>query len=212
MFTIRPYRPEDAMGCGECFYEGFFSCPIDANDRAFLRDYGQVLVEKCNFTYVAVTREQQVVGFISGKYSNGFSKALASRCDTARHYGAWVRMFLKFYLRGYKLSAAFQKQFEAFFQQARERDNRDFRDCDLELVALSSKRDFRKGLGTALVARFMERARADGADSVRLMTNTLASWEFYEKRGFAKVSERPFADGSGQKTIVYEYRAKEKNQ
>lgn len=51
MFTIRPYRPEDAMGCGECFYEGFFSCPIDANDRAFLRDYGQVLVEKCNFTY-----------------------------------------------------------------------------------------------------------------------------------------------------------------
>ena len=134
MFTIRPYRPEDAMGCGECFYEGFFSCPIDANDRAFLRDYGQVLVEKCNFTYVAVTREQQVVGFISGKYSKGFSKALASRCDTTRHYGAWVRMFLKFYLRGYKLSAAFQKQFEAFFQQARERDNRDFRDCDLELV------------------------------------------------------------------------------
>lgn len=114
MFTIRPYRPEDAMGCGECFYEGFFSCPIDANDRAFLRDYGQVLVEKCNFTYVAVTREQQVVGFISGKYSKGFSKALASRCDTTRHYGAWVRMFLKFYLRGYKLSAAFQKQFEAF--------------------------------------------------------------------------------------------------
>ena len=87
MFTIRPYRPEDAMGCGECFYEGFFSCPIDANDRAFLRDYGQVLVEKCNFTYVAVTREQQVVGFISGKYSKGFSKALASRCDTTRHYG-----------------------------------------------------------------------------------------------------------------------------
>ena len=74
MFTIRPYRPEDAMGCGECFYEGFFSCPIDANDRAFLRDYGQVLVEKCNFTYVAITREQQVVGFISGKYSKGSAR------------------------------------------------------------------------------------------------------------------------------------------
>ena len=79
MFTIRPYRPEDAMGCGECFYEGFFSCPIDANDRVFLRDYGQVLVEKCNFTYVAVTQEQQVVGFICGKYGRGFSKALAGR-------------------------------------------------------------------------------------------------------------------------------------
>lgn len=42
------------------------------------------------------------------------------------------------------------------------------------------------------------------------MTNTLASREFYEKRGFAKVSERLFADGSGQKTIIYEYHVKEK--
>ena len=139
--------PRRRNGLRRMLLRGILLLPHRRERRAFLRDYGQVLVEKCNFTYVAITREQQVVGFISGKYSKGFSKALASRCDTARHYGAWVRMFLKFYLRGYKLSAAFQKQFEAFFQQARERDNRDFRDCDLELVALSSKRDFRKGLG-----------------------------------------------------------------
>ena len=40
-----------------------------------------------------------------------------------------------------------------------------------------------------MVTQFLSRARADGADTVRLLTNTLASWEFYEKRGFARVAE-----------------------
>ena len=44
MFTIRPYRAEDAAACGNCLYEGFFSCPIDDHDRAMLLDYAQVLI------------------------------------------------------------------------------------------------------------------------------------------------------------------------
>lgn len=35
MFTIRPYREQDVIGCGQCFYEGFLTCPIDANDQIF---------------------------------------------------------------------------------------------------------------------------------------------------------------------------------
>ena len=58
------------------------------------------------------------------------------------------------------------------------------------------------------IAQFLSRARADGADTVRLLTNTLASWEFYEKRGFARVAETPFRDGSENRTIIYEYRIK----
>ncbi len=44
---------------------------------------------------------------------------------------------------------------------------------------------------------------------MRLFTNTLASWEFYEKRGFKKVAEKPFQDGSGNQSLVYEYVLKE---
>ena len=51
----------------------------------------------------------------------------------------------------------------------------------------------------------MERAKVDGANTVRLMTNTLASWKFYEKHGFIKTLEKPFPDGSGNKTLIYEY-------
>lgn len=66
MFTVRPYKEEDAAACGDCFYEGFFSCSVDQNDKILLRDYAQILIEKCNFTYVAETEDHQVVGFICG--------------------------------------------------------------------------------------------------------------------------------------------------
>lgn len=114
-----------------------------------------------------------------------------------------------FYLKRYKMSETFQKQFDAFFRQLRERDKKTFGRCDLELVALSFKRDYRKGLGTALVTQFLSRAKADGAGNVRLFTNTLASWKFYEKRGFIKTAEIPFQDGPGDHSLIYEYVLKE---
>ena len=54
MFMIRPYREEDAGGCGQCFYEGFFTCPIDENDRILLRDYAH--------TRFVLNRTSPVVG------------------------------------------------------------------------------------------------------------------------------------------------------
>ena len=205
MFIIRPYREGDASACADCFYEGFFSCPVDQYDRILLHDYAQVLIEKCNFTYVAETDNHHVVGFICGKYDKRFSRTLANQYETRKHYGLWCRMFLKFYLKKYRMSAEFQKQFDWFFCQLKERDSKTFGKCNLELVALSSKKNFRKGLGTALVTQFLKRAEADGAECIRLFTNTLASWKFYEKSGFSKVSEKPFKDNSGNKSFVYEY-------
>lgn len=205
MFTIRPYREGDAEGCGQCFYEGFFTCPINENDRILLRDYAQVLIEKCSFAYVAETPDCQIVGFISGNYGKRFCPMKRDSDRYKRYYVVWCRMFLKFYLKGYCLSETFQKQLDGFILQAREREEKFFDGCDLELVALTSRKDYRKGLGTALVSRFMDRAVADGARNVRLLTNTLASWEFYEKKGFTKILEKPFSDGSGRKTIIYEY-------
>ena len=106
MFTVRPYKEEDAAACGDCFYEGFFSCSVDQNDKILLRDYAQILIEKCNFTYVAETEDHQVVGFICGKYDKHFSKALATRYEAKKHYGCWCKMFLKFYLKRYKMNLA----------------------------------------------------------------------------------------------------------
>ena len=50
MFLIRKFEDKDVPDCAMCFYESFFDCPLTENDRAFLRDYAQVLAEKCSFT------------------------------------------------------------------------------------------------------------------------------------------------------------------
>ena len=210
MFTIRPYREEDAQGCGMCLYDGFFTCEVNENDLLFLKAYAQVLIEKCNFTYVAETKDHEIAGFVSGKYNKCFSKALATHYDAKQHYGEWCKMFVRFYMKGYHLSPAFQKQFDDFFMQLKERDEKTFGTCDLELVALTSRKIYRKGVGTALVDQFLRRAMNDGAGSVRLFTNTLASWKFYEKQGFVQVARKPFCDGSGQLSLVYAYDASRK--
>ena len=206
VFTIRPYAERDAAACGECLYEGFFTAHYGIDDSVRLGDYSQVLSEKCNVTFGAEAEEGQVVGFVCGKYDKAFDRALANRYGCKRHYGLWCRMFLKYYLKRYKMSERFQKQWDHFSSQLQERDSKTFGACDLELVALASKAAYRKGLGTALVTQFLSRARADGADTVRLLTNTLASWEFYEKPGFARVAATPFRAGSATRTIIYDYR------
>lgn len=92
MFLIRKFEEKDVPDCAMCFYESFFDCPLTENDRAFLRDYAQVLAEKCSFTYVAES-EGQVVGFIIGHYKKDFDKSLAKTHDAKPHYKAWLRCF-----------------------------------------------------------------------------------------------------------------------
>lgn len=207
-FCVRPYQEADLADCTTCLYESFFTCPISKEDRIFLQEYIQVLLEKCNFTIVAQNDSKKVVGFICGKYSPEFNKKLANTYATRKHYGIWCRMFFKFYLKIYKLSDAFKTEFDGFFAQLQERDAKSFGKCDLELVVLCSMVDYRRGLGTVLLNQFLRKAQADGADTVRLFTNTLASYQFYDKRSFHLVASKPFRDGSENKSFVYEYSLK----
>ena len=78
MFVVRKYEERDVPACAKCFYESFFDCPLTEKDKIFLRDYAQVLAEKCSFTYVAES-EGQVVGFIIGHYKKNFDKSTQNR-------------------------------------------------------------------------------------------------------------------------------------
>lgn len=205
MFTIRPYNDNDSYECGICLYEGFFKGPINDNDKLFLQDYALILIEKCNFSYVALNEDNEVVGFIAGKYNKRFNKKLSKSYDNKRHIKQWIKMFIYFYFKKYKLSDSFKKEFDNFFYQIRQRDSKKFGYCDLELVVITSKKDYRKGLGTLLLNQFINRAKQDNANIIRLFTNTYASYLFYEKRGFNKVIEYEFKNDPNNKSIVYEY-------
>ena len=204
MFLIRKFEEKDVPDCAMCFYESFFNCPLTENDRAFLCDYAQVLAEKCSFTYVAES-EGQVVGFIIGHYKKNFDKALAKLHDVKPHYKAWLRCFFKFMFGGYKMSAPFKAQFDLFYKKLKENGKDTPLTCDCELMALCSRRDYRKGLGTALWEAFQERCIQSGVKTVRVFTDTDATYTFYEKRGFKLVWEKPYSFGTPGKSLVYEY-------
>ena len=191
MFVVRKYEERDVPACAQCFYESFFDCPLTEKDKIFLRDYAQVLAEKCSFTYVAES-EGQVVGFIIGHYKKDFDKSLAKTHDAKPHYKAWLGCFFKFAFGGYKMSAPFKAQFDLFYKKLKENGKDTPLACDCELMALCSRRDYRKGLGTALWEAFKERCIQSGVKTVRVFTDTDATYFLRKARFFAYMGKAVF--------------------
>ena len=205
MFFVRKFEEKDVRDCAMCFYESFFDCQLTENDKAFLRDYAQVLAEKCSFTYVAES-EGHVVGFIIGHYNKSFSKSLFKMHEVKPHYNVWLKCFFKFAFGGYKMSTPFKEQFNLFYKKVKENGKDTPLDCDCELMALCSRKDYRKGVGTALWEVFKDRCKKSGVKSVRVFTDSDATYTFYEKRGFKLVWEKPYSFAASGKSLVYEYK------
>jgi GNAT superfamily N-acetyltransferase len=206
MYAIREFRQTDVDACAVCLYEGFFSCAIDDKDFEFLCDYAQVLIEKCHFTLVAEC-DGMVVGFLCGLYQKGFNAAVVKQASCRPHYHVWVKMFLKYYLKLYALSSAFKNEFGLFFKKAQERPRKGLGgDLSCELVALTSRRDYRKGVGAALVNTMAEVCKSNKAQAIRVFTNTAASYTFYDKYGFKKIYEKDYEFGALKgKSFIYEF-------
>lgn len=205
MFVIRKFKENDVKDCAQCFYESFFDAKLSDKDKIFLSDYAQVLIEKCSFTYVAEC-DNQVVGFIAGHYKKEFNKNLSKLHETKPHYKIWLRCFFKFAINSYDLSLDFKKQFDNFYKQVRENGKDTPLTCDCELMALCSRKNYRKGLGTALLNGFINRVQSDGVKVVKVFTNTDATYTFYEKHGFKLIWDKSYSFDAKGKSLVYEYR------
>jgi ribosomal protein S18 acetylase RimI-like enzyme len=206
MYTIREYTQKDLNDCAVCLYEGFFNCPVDAKDLEFLHDYAQVLIEKCHFTFVA-EYDGIVVGFISGFYQKRFNKKLSKQIHHKKNYNIWIKMVFKYYMKLYHMSNVFKHEYNLFFKKLQERPNKGLgKNFDCELVVLTSRKNYRKGLGTALINEMMKICKEDNVKNVRLFTNTAASYKFYEKYGFKKIYEKEYEfDETKGKSLIYEY-------
>lgn len=211
MFVIREYRHDDLADCMQCFYEGFFNCPVTENDRKFLMDYTQVLIEKSNFTLVAVA-DDSAVGFICGMYQKRFDRILAKQHMCRMHFGVWCRFVFRYFLGLYRLSPSFKDAFELFFYKVRQCYRMPLGECDCELSSLASRKAYRKGVGTALVDGFVDQCHWTHAKEIRLFTNTAANYGFYDKYGFSLVKEAPFRlEEIEGKSFVYAYKIPEYN-
>jgi len=204
MFTIRKYEHSDSSECAQCLYEGFFKSAVTENDMIFLHDYVKIIISYCNFTYVAVA-DEKVVGLLSGNYQKKFDKKLANRFDYKRRHGLLLKTIFKYLFGFYRLSDEFKKEFKIFFSILQKRDNKVINDCDCELATLTTLKNYRKGLGTALVNQLVEQCREKNVKTIHVFTTTASTYEFYEKFGFHLVWELPFTVREIQgKSLVYE--------
>lgn len=174
----------------------------------FLRDYAQFMIENCNFTYVAEA-DGKVVGLICGNYEKKFNKSLSKKYDYRRHPFLIFKFFFKYIFGFYHLSKDFKEEFKIFFEKLRQRKSDTLGECDCELAALTTRKEYRKGLGTALVSRFEEHCLKNNVKTIRVLTNTASKYEFYDKYGFYLVKEIPYEIKQIQgKTMIYEIKTK----
>ena len=201
-FNIRNYTKNDLEECTDCYIGGFFENNVKG-DREFLRDCTDALVGMSNFTLVAET-DGKIVGLLGAAYKKSFDKKLVKTfSDTGRHKN-FITITMKRRLGLYRLSSEFRKEFERFFTEVMMRPPGITDDCDCELVVLTSRKDSRNGVGTALVNGMVARCKENGANRIRIATDTSFNYRFYDKFGTVVYEKEHIINGERGRTFVYE--------
>ena len=105
------------------------------------------------------------------------------------------------------MSNMFGQEFNLFFKKLQERPKNGLgKNFDCELAALTSRKDYRKGVGTVLVNKMIEICKSNKVKNIRLFTNTAASYRFYDKYGFKKIYEKEYEfEKTNGKSLMYEF-------
>ena len=201
-YNIRNYTKEDLEECTDCYIGGFFEKNMP-QDRRFLRDCMDALVGISNFTLVAET-DGKVVGFLGLSYKKEFNKELSDSSDDPGRHNGFFGITIKRKLGLYGLSQEFKKEFSRFITEVMKRPAEIADDCDCEIVVLCSRKDFRKGVGTALVNEMIDRCRKNGVSRIRVATDTSWNYSFYGKFGSLVYEKEHEIDGVSGRTFVYE--------
>jgi len=202
-YTVRNYTNNDLEECTDCYIGGFFE-KNTTKDRKFLRDCMDALVGLSNFTLVAET-DGKIAGFLGFSYKETFNKELSETFNVPGRHKNFRTIGMKRRLGLYRLSKEFKKEFRRFITEVMLKPDIT-NDCDCEIIVLSSRKDLRKGVGTALVQEMTERCRSNGASRIRIATDTSWNHSFYGRFGTIVYEQEHEIDGIAGRTFVYEIR------
>jgi len=202
-YTVRDYVNDDLEECTDCYIEGFFE-KSGSKDRRFLRDCTDALIDLNNFTLVAET-DGKIAGFIGATYKETFSEELSKTSNVAGKHKNFRTIGIKRRLGLYRLSKEFKKEFKRFLSEVMLKPDIT-NDCDCDITVLSSRKDLRKGVGTALINETIERCKGNGASRIRIATDTSWNYSFYERFGYLVYEQEHVIDGVPGKAFVYEIR------
>ncbi len=176
-FKVRAFREEDLPEIVKAFIDGFISRDetvdrLNKFNSKLVDDVVKLFIEIGDLVLVAEA-DRKARGVLIGYFPNGFrfekisgfasnlvsSFSMISNCRT-----------ISTLLDGFIYSF----QFSLFYTSKP------------SILLLTSQKDFRCGIGTALMDRWIEKVEREGYDSTIVGTDERLNWRFYEKYGFER--------------------------
>lgn len=185
-FLVREFDPvRDIEGVYRCFVSGFYHNSWPLVEHAEKRLLTDSLLMDARMSRVALVAEAdgEVGGVLFGFFPREGLTLPRSLAETA-----WFT--LKVLLRRYRMTpfgrAAFWRHYlsELSFV-VRHVETR------AEVLMLTSRKEYRGGIGRALMDEWVARVRERGYSSTTVSTDSTVSWDFYERYGFERIREFP---------------------
>lgn len=152
-------------------------------ERVGMEGYMQYSLDSSNYSEVAHT-DDMMIGFLFGRIDN-YRAAPAPERSSLGEIPSLLRSILEYDRSDTRLLMFL---WSLALTEFKLKVNTPRSEASIEMFIVDS--EFRgKGVGTALLDRFLEAARESGARLVTVYTDeSMSNWQFYERRGFKRVA------------------------
>jgi len=186
-YLIREFRPSaDLDDAYACYISSFYHIEwpiVDGTDPQFIKDNILFLHHLGSNTIVAEA-DGGARGILVGLLSPRFASVFRTLAMTARIFFRWVT-------GRYRMNTMAKKHFfnhvrgflpYIYFHPS----------SGAETLLLMSQKEYRSGIGRALMDAWIEVVRSSGSRNATVGTDSALSWDFYERYGYHKVREFNF--------------------
>jgi GNAT superfamily N-acetyltransferase len=188
LFRVRDMDlARDLESIAEAYREGFFAHEPTDGIRWFTREMMGLIVRLADFVLVAESADGIVRGYIVGRFAEGRQPSYRLFATLLR-FGTPVGV--RYMLNRYRLPSTFRAEFRNFVRRVGQLEIGKGIPADAEVTNLAAQTAWRKGIGTALMDAFMARCRENRCRTVKVLTETVVNYPFYEKYGFVRVHEK----------------------
>ena len=183
--SFRIFDPGDLSTCGRLAEDAWPAGPSIASkdfEQSGMKGYVEYSRNRSNWTDVAFTSDG-IIGFLFGRIDGHLGEP-APREPSLGELPSAIRSFL---VRGHITPSLLMFLWNLTMTEVKLKLKMPKSDASIEMLIVDSKHRG-KGVGKALLERFLMAAEESGASLVTVYSdNWVSNWRFYERRGFTKV-------------------------